>query len=200
MLCSGAGSNLGALLTAEREGRLGPARIALVIVNRAGAGAIARAEAAGVPVRLIPHEAQSDRRAYDALLVDALRAASVEVVALAGFMRLVTPVLLDAFAGHVLNIHPSLLPAFPGLHAQRQALQHGCKVSGCTVHLVDEGLDSGPIVAQATVPVLDGDDEAALTARILVEEHRIYAEALRLVAEKRIVIEGRRTRVRNHAS
>ena len=200
MLCSGAGSNLGALLAAEREGRLGPARIALVIVNRAGAGAIARAEAAGVPVRVIPHEGQTDRRAYDALLVEALREANVEVVALAGFMRLVTSVLLDAFGGRVLNIHPSLLPAFPGLHAQRQALQHGCKVSGCTVHLVDEGLDAGPIVAQAAVTVLDEDDEATLTARILVEEHRIYAEALRLVAEKRIVIEGRRTRVREHAA
>lgn len=194
-MCSGAGSNLQALLAAERDGRLGNAHIALVVVNRAGAGAIARAEQAGVPVRVIPHEPHPDRSAYDALLVAALRGAGVEIVALAGFMRLVTPVLLDAFPGRVLNIHPSLLPAFPGLHAQRQALQHGCKVAGCTVHLVDEGLDAGPILAQAAVPVLEEDDEATLSARILVEEHRIYAEALRLVAEGRIAIEGRRTRM-----
>lgn len=183
------------MLAAEREGRLGAARIAIVIVNRDDAGAIARAEAAGVPVRVMPHKGFLDRAAYDGALVDALRAAHVEVIVLAGYMRLVTHVLLSAFPNRVLNIHPSLLPAFPGLHAQRQALTHGCKVAGCTVHLVDEALDAGPIIAQAAVPVLPTDDEASLTARILVEEHRIYAEAVRLVAERRIVLDGRRASV-----
>ena len=195
VLCSGSGSNLGALIAAERSGALGPARIAVVIVNRPGVGAIARAETAGVPVRVLPHGDHPSREAYDDVLVAALREAGVEIVALAGFMRLVTGRLLAAFAGRVLNIHPSLLPAFPGLHAQRQALEHGVKLAGCTVHFVDEGLDRGPIVLQAAVPVLDGDDEAALTARILAEEHRLYPRAVRLLAERRLVADGRRVRV-----
>jgi phosphoribosylglycinamide formyltransferase-1 len=199
-LCSGAGSNLGALLSAERAGQLGPAHIALVIVNRKDAGAITRAQQAAVPVQIIPHEGHADRRAYDTVLVHALREAHIEMVVLAGFMRLVTSVLLDAFPQRVLNIHPSLLPAFPGLHAQRQALLHGCKLAGCTVHLVDEGLDAGPIVAQAAVPVLDQDDETSLSARILVEEHRIYAEAVRRVAEGRVFVDGRRTRAQEVSS
>ena len=164
----------------------------LVVVNRPGVGAIARAEAAGVAVRVLPHEQHPSREAYDDVLVAALREAGVEIVALAGFMRLLTARLLWAFPGRVLNIHPSLLPAFPGLHAQRQALEYGVKVSGCTVHFVDEGLDRGPIVLQSAVPVLDEDDEAALAARILAEEHRIYPQAVRLLAEGRLVTRGRR--------
>lgn len=199
MLCSGAGSNLGALIAAERAGRLGPARLRCVVVNRAEAGAIGRAEAAGLPVTVLPHTGYARREDYDAALVAVLHAADVQLVALAGFMRLVTPVLLDAFPGRVLNIHPSLLPAFPGLHAQRQALLHGCKISGCTVHLVDDALDAGPILLQACVPVHEGDDEAALSGRILEAEHRSYPEALRLVAEGRIVLEGRCARILRHA-
>ncbi len=195
MLCSGSGTNLGALIAAERGGQLGPAQIRLVLVNKPDAGARARAREAGIPCTVLEHGEFPRREAYDAALVTALRAADVELVALAGFMRVVTTTLLDAFPGRVLNIHPSLLPAFPGIHAQRQALVHGAKVSGATVHLVDDGLDSGPIVLQAAVPVLDGDDEAALSARILVEEHRIYPEALRLLAEGRLHIVGRRVAV-----
>ncbi len=194
VLCSGAGSNLGALLAAEQRGELGPATVRLVIVNRAGAGASARAEAAGVPVQVLLHEGYASREAYDDAVVAALRDAGVGIVALAGFMRIVTSRLLDAFPGRVLNIHPSLLPAFPGLHAQRQALAYGVKVTGCTVHLVDEKMDHGPIVLQAAVPVLDGDDEVALTARILAEEHRAYPRALRLLAEGRLEVAGRRVR------
>jgi phosphoribosylglycinamide formyltransferase-1 len=196
VLCSGSGTNLGALLAAEQRGELGPASIRLVIVNRPGAGAIERATEAGVPVAFMPHGEHATREAYDDALVAALERAGCEVVALAGFMRLVTPHLLRAFPGRVLNIHPSLLPAFPGLHAQRQALEHGVKVTGCTVHLVDQGLDAGPIVLQAAVPVLDEDDEATLSARILAEEHNLYPRALRLLVEQRLIVEGRRVRLR----
>ncbi len=158
----------------------------LVIVNRPGAGAIAHAEAANVPVRVLRHGDYATREAYDATRWwPRANEAGVHIVALAGFMRLVTRRLLDAFEGRVLNIHPSLLPAFPGIEAQRQALEHGARVTGCTVHFVTEGMDEGPIVAQAVVPVLDDDDEASLTARILVEEHRLYARAVRALAEER---------------
>ncbi len=192
VLCSGGGSNLGALLAAERTGSLGEAGIVVVVVNRADAGAVERARVAGVPCVVLPHAGYARREDYDTRLVAALREHEVELVALAGFMRLVTRVLLDAFPGRVLNIHPSLLPAFPGLHAQRQALHHGCKVAGCTVHLVDDGLDAGPIVLQAAVPVLDGDNEATLSARILAEEHRLYPEAVRRLAAGGLRVEGRR--------
>jgi phosphoribosylglycinamide formyltransferase-1 len=194
VLCSGAGSNLAALLAAQARGELGPAQLRLVIVNRPGAGAIAHAEAAGVPVRVLPHGDYATREAYDDALVAALRDARVHIVALAGFMRLVTRRLLDAFEGRVLNIHPSLLPAFPGVDAQRRALEHGTRIAGCTVHFVTEGMDEGPIVAQAAVPVLDDDDIAALSARILVEEHRLYARAVRALAEGKLRVEGRRVR------
>jgi phosphoribosylglycinamide formyltransferase 1 len=192
VLCSGSGTNLGAILSAEARGELGPGRVRVVVVNRPGVGAIERATRAGVPVRVLPHGEHPSREAYDAALVATLREHGVTIVALAGFMRLVTPTLLSAFPGRVLNIHPSLLPAFPGLHAQRQALLHGVKLAGCSVHFVDEGLDEGPIIAQAAVPVLDDDDEASLSARILAEEHRLYPAALRAVAEGRLRVEGRR--------
>jgi phosphoribosylglycinamide formyltransferase-1 len=195
VLVSGSGSNLQAILDAERRGELGGATVALVISNVAGVRALERTEAAGVPARVIPHRDFASREAFDDALVTALGAAGVECVALAGFMRIVTARLLGAFPGRVVNIHPSLLPAFPGAHAQRQALAHGVKVSGCTVHFVDEGCDTGPILAQAAVPVLDDDDEARLAARILVEEHRIYPAALRALADGRVRVDGRRVRV-----
>ena len=195
VLVSGSGTNLQAILDAQTRGELGPARVRVVVSNVPGARALERARAAGVATEVLPHKEFASRDAYDAALIALLRRHEIELVALAGFMRLVTPAFLQAFPGRVLNIHPSLLPAFPGLHAQRQALAHGVKVTGCTVHLVDAGLDSGPILAQAAVPVLDGDDEAQLSARILAEEHRLYPATLRAVAEGRVTIEGRRAHV-----
>lgn len=199
VLVSGSGTNLQALLDAGAAPGF-PARIAVVISNRPAVAALDRAAAAGVPAVLIDHRPyRGDRAAFDAALVAALRARSVEWVACAGFMRVLTPVLLDAFPGRVLNIHPALLPAFPGLHAQRQALEAGVAIAGCTVHLVDDGVDTGPILAQAAVPVHAQDDEAALSARILAAEHRLYPEVLRWAAEGRIEVEGGRVRVRGAA-
>ncbi len=191
VLISGSGSNLQALLDASADPTY-PAEIAVVLSNRADAYGLHRARAAGVPAEVWPHRDAPSRAAYDARLVERLRAHDVEWVCLAGFMRLVTPTLLGAFPWRVLNIHPGLLPAFPGLHAQAQALAAGVKIAGCTVHLVDSGADTGPIVAQAAVPVLPDDDEAALSARILAQEHRLYPEALRAAVEGRIkLVDGR---------
>ena len=185
VLVSGSGTNLQAILDAEKRREL-CGTVALVLSNVAGVKALERAAQAGVPTRVLSHREHASREAYDRALVGALREAKVELVALAGFMRIVTGTFLDAFPGQVVNIHPSLLPAFPGMHAQRQALAHGVRLTGCTVHFVDGGLDSGPILSQAAVPVLDGDDEARLTARILVEEHKLYPAALAHVASGRI--------------
>jgi phosphoribosylglycinamide formyltransferase-1 len=185
VLVSGSGSNLQAILDAKLP-------VSIVISNVAGVRALGRAEAAGVPTRVLLHKEFATREAFDEALVEALRSARVEIVALAGFMRLVTPLFLRAFPKGVVNIHPSLLPAFPGLHAQKQALDYGARVSGCTVHFVDEGCDTGPIIAQSTVPVCDDDDEAALTARILVEEHKLYPAVLSALASGRITLRGRR--------
>jgi phosphoribosylglycinamide formyltransferase-1 len=182
VLVSGSGTNLQAILDAD----LGSGRVVLVISNVAGVNALDRARRAGVPARVLPHKQYPTREAYDQALVATLREAQVELVALAGFMRIVTPKFLNAFPRRVVNIHPSLLPSFPGMHAQKQALAHGVKITGCTVHLVDEGCDTGPILAQAAVPVEPGDNEAALTARILVEEHKLYPAVLRALAEGRI--------------
>jgi phosphoribosylglycinamide formyltransferase 1 len=190
VLVSGSGSNLQAILDAQKRGELS-AEVRLVVSNIPGVKALERAAAAGVPSRVLSHKAFPSREAYDDALVAALNEAGVELVALAGFMRIVTPRFLQAFPGRVVNIHPSLLPAFPGLHAQRQALLAGATESGCTVHFVDEGCDTGAIIAQAKVPVLPGDDEAALTARILVEEHRLYPAVLRALAEGRVTVHGR---------
>jgi len=191
VLISGRGSNLQALLDAVSSGAL-DAVVALVISNVAGAQGLDRARAAGVPTLVVDHREFPTRAAFDAALVAALRAHDVGLVCLAGFMRLLGPTFIDAFPNAILNIHPSLLPAFPGLHAQRQALRHGAKVSGATVHLVDAELDAGPIVVQAAVPVRDDDTEDSLSARILVEEHRIYPKAVALVLGGRWRIEGRR--------
>jgi len=194
VLASGSGSNLQAILDACAS-RAIPAQVAVVICNVADAKALQRAEAAGVPAVLLSHQKVASREEYDRQVVTALQKQSVELVCLAGFMRLITPVLLGAFQHRILNIHPSLLPAFPGLHAARQALAAGVRVSGCTVHVVDEGTDTGPIVIQAAVPVLDGDTEETLSARILVQEHRCYPRAIALWAEGRVRIEGRRVRI-----
>ncbi len=183
-----------AILDACASGRIA-AQVAVVIANVAGAQALSRAQAAGVPAVLLPHKEFASRDAYDAALVAELRKHEVELVCLAGFMRLVTPVLLGAFPGRILNIHPSLLPSFPGMHAVRQALAAGVRVAGCTVHVVDEGTDSGPVVIQAAVPVLEGDTEESLAARILEQEHRIYPRAIQLFAQGRAAVEGRRVRV-----
>lgn len=194
VLASGSGSNLQAILDGCANGSI-PAQVAVVICNVPGAKALQRAEAAGVPAVLLPHKAYPSRDAYDAEVVALLRKHQVELVCLAGFMRLITPGLLSAFQNRILNIHPSLLPAYPGLHAVRQALQAGARVSGCTVHIVDEGTDTGPILVQAAVPVLDGDTEETLAARILRQEHRCYARALTLWAQGRVAIDGRRVRL-----
>lgn len=191
VLISGRGSNLQALIDAVAGGRL-PARIALVISNRADAQGLDRAEAAGIETLVLDHKAYGSREHFDAALAVALRSRGVSLVCLAGFMRLVGAPLLDAFPQAIVNIHPSLLPSFPGLEAQKQALLHGVKVSGVTVHLVTGELDGGPIVMQAAVPVLDEDTPDTLAARILVEEHRIYPLAVRIVLEGNWRIEGRR--------
>lgn len=194
VLASGSGSNLQAILDACASRRI-PAEVSAVLCNVPGARALQRAEAAGVPTVLLPHRQFASREEYDRAVIDVLQRHRVDLVCLAGFMRLITPVLLRAFENRILNIHPSLLPAFPGMHAVGDALSAGVRVSGCTVHVVDEGTDSGPIVIQAVVPVLDGDTEETLAARILAQEHRCYPRAIALWAERRVHLEGRRVRI-----
>jgi phosphoribosylglycinamide formyltransferase-1 len=194
ILLSGRGSNFEAIARNVLAGAI-PARIALVISNRQDAAGLAKARQLGFETRFIP-SAGKDRETYDRELVAALNEAQVDVVCLAGFMRVLGPYFVRAYPRRVLNIHPALLPAFPGLDAQKQALDHGVKFTGCTVHLVDEGVDTGPIVCQAVVPVLDDDTVESLSARILKEEYRIYSEAIRLVVEDRVRVEGRRVVLR----
>lgn len=182
VLASGSGSNLQAIIDEIKSGFL-PVELALVLSDKPQAYALQRAKAAGVPTKVLLPADFASREDYDAELVRLLKASGAEAVALAGYMRLVTPVFLQAFPHRVLNIHPALLPSFPGLHGQRQAFEYGVKVAGCTVHFVDEGMDSGPIILQAPVPVLEDDDADSLAARILEQEHIIYPLALRLLAE-----------------
>lgn len=191
ILISGRGSNLDAILRAIEEGRL-DATPTLVLTNRPEASGLDHARRRAVPTATLSHKGFPDRRAYDAALVDLLREHGVDTVALAGFDRLVTPVLLGAFPGRVVNIHPALLPAFPGLHAQRQALEYGVRIAGVTVHFVDEEMDHGAIIAQAAVPVLDGDTEETLSERILAEEHRLYPLALQRLSRGQLRVFGRR--------
>ncbi len=181
VLVSGNGSNLQAILDAVAQGTL-DASVRLVISNRADAGAVTRARAAGVEALVVSHRDYPTREAFDRALVLALQAAGVEWIVLAGFMRVLTPEFLRAFRGRVLNIHPSLLPSFPGTHAIRQALAHGVKVTGCTVHWVDDGVDSGAIIAQSAVAVLPGDDEESLGERLHRAEHALYLDVLRRLA------------------
>jgi phosphoribosylglycinamide formyltransferase-1 len=202
VLASGGGTNLQALLDACAARRI-DAEVALVLSNVLGAGALDRATRAGVPVACLPSRGVADREGYDQTVVARLQEARVGLVCLAGYMRLVTPAFLQSFGPsetsrgcpRVVNIHPALLPAFPGLHGPRQALASGVKVAGCTVHFVDEGTDTGPIIAQAAVPVLDDDDEARLAARILEQEHRLYPQAVQWIAEGRLSLVGRTIRL-----
>jgi phosphoribosylglycinamide formyltransferase 1 len=194
VLISGRGSNFEALADSVAQGRIPNAEIAIVVSNREDAPGIEKARVRGILARALPSKGL-EREAYDKLVVAALGEKSVDLVCLAGYTRLLSPYFVNAFQGRILNIHPSLLPAFPGLESQRQALEHGVKFSGCTVHFVDENLDAGPILLQAVVPVKDDDTADTLAARILGEEHRIYTEAVRLVLEDRVRIEGRRVRI-----
>jgi phosphoribosylglycinamide formyltransferase-1 len=191
VLISGRGSNLQALIDAQASGRLG-ATIAIVVSNKPDAAGLTKAQDAGIPTRVVNHKDFADRAAFEHALVDVLRAADVQLVCLAGFMRLLGATFLDAFPRAILNIHPSLLPSFPGTDSARQAWTHGVKVAGATVHLVTGELDGGPIVRQAAVPVHDDDTADTLAARILIEEHRIYAEAVRDVLSGDWTIDGRR--------
>jgi phosphoribosylglycinamide formyltransferase-1 len=191
VLISGRGSNLQSIIDAIARGEL-DATIAVVVSNRADAAGLLRAREAGIETLVLNPREHAGREAYDRAIADALRARRVGLVCLAGFMRLVGAPLLDAFSNRVLNIHPSLLPAFPGLDAQQQAINHGVRVSGATVHLVTSELDGGPIILQAAVPVLEDDTAETLAARILIQEHRIYPEAIRVVLDERWRLEGRR--------
>jgi phosphoribosylglycinamide formyltransferase 1 len=195
VLASGRGSNLQAILDAIAAGRC-PARVAVVVSDRKDAAALDRARRAGARALHLEPRAYPDRAAFDDAVASALAEHAVELVCLAGYMRVLSPEFVRRHRGRILNVHPALLPAFPGLRAVRQALEHGVKVTGATVHLVDEGVDTGPIVLQSAVPVLPDDTEQTLAARILVEEHRLYPEAIRLYAEGRLEIVGRRVRVR----
>jgi len=196
VLLSGRGSNFEALADSIASGRVPGANIAIVISNREGAPGIDRANQRKILARVIPSKGL-EREVYDRQVVAALREQQVDLVCLAGYMRLLSPFFVASFANRILNIHPSLLPSFPGLEAQRQALEYGVKFAGCTVHFVDENLDAGPIVLQSTVPVYDNDSEETLSSRILQQEHRIYTDAVRIVLEGRYRIEGRRVVLTN---
>jgi phosphoribosylglycinamide formyltransferase-1 len=190
VLASGGGTNLQAIIDRCQDGSLA-AEIAVVITNNPGAGALDRAARAGIQTLCINHRDFSGREAFDNAVVKALRDADVELVVLAGFMRIITQTFIDAFPQRVINIHPALLPAFPGLHVQQQAIDYGARFSGCTVHFVDGGVDTGPIILQAVVPILPEDSADTLAARILEQEHRAYPRAIQLIAEGRVRVVGR---------
>lgn len=194
ILISGRGSNFEAIANSIARRKL-DAEIAIVISNRADAGGLDIARERGIPMRVIESRGM-ERETYDKLVIDELRMHDVDLICLAGFMRLLSASFIQAFPNRVLNIHPSLLPAFPGLDAQRQALEHGVKITGCTVHVVDEFLDSGPILIQSAVPVLDADTVESLSARILAQEHVIYSKAIQLMVDRRVTLEGRRAVIR----
>ncbi len=191
VLLSGRGSNFEALADSIPAGRIPKTEIAIVISNRDGAPGIQKAQQRGIPAKVIPSKGL-EREAYDRQVVAVLQEHKVDLICLAGYMRLLSPYFVAAFPQRILNIHPSLLPSFPGLESQRQALEYGVKFAGCTVHFVDENLDAGPIVLQAAIPVRDDDTEATLSERILAEEHRIYSEAVKIVLEGKYKIAGRR--------
>jgi phosphoribosylglycinamide formyltransferase-1 len=195
VLASGSGTNLQALIDRGAKGELGPARLTVVGSNVPDCQALARARAAGLPTFVVDHRDYKDRAAFDQALLAPLKSHQVDLLVLAGFMRVLGDAFLGAFPQRVINIHPALLPSFPGTHAQRQSFEYGVKIAGCTVHFVDVGVDTGPVIAQVAVPVQDDDDEEALRARILVEEHRLLPAVVRAVAERRVQVEGRRVRV-----
>jgi phosphoribosylglycinamide formyltransferase-1 len=199
VLISGSGSNLQALLDAATQSDF-PAEIALVISNKADAYGLTRATNAGVATTVIPHGDYPSREAFEAAIQAMLEKAGIEFICLAGFMRILSASFVEQWQGHMLNIHPSLLPAFPGLHTHARAIESGARFAGCTVHFVVPEMDAGPIVVQAAVSILDGDDEAALATRVLAEEHRIYPTALRWLAEGKLQIIGNRVIVETHAA
>jgi len=194
VLISGSGSNLQAIIDASERGEI-PCRVALVVSNKEDAYGLVRAATHGIPTEVVRHKDFPTRESFDARLVETIRASGAELVCLAGFMRILTPVFVRAFPNRVLNIHPALLPSFPGTHGPKQALEYGVRFSGCTVHYLDEGVDTGPVVVQAVVPVYDDDTEESLAARILVQEHRIYPMAIRLHFQGKLRIEGRRVTI-----
>ncbi|MFH1710536.1 MAG: phosphoribosylglycinamide formyltransferase [bacterium] len=194
VLVSGRGSNLQAIIDAIKTEKI-KVEIAVVISNVPGAAALERAKEHGIKAVVIDAKEHRDKSSYEAQIIKAFDDNKVGLVCLAGYMKLLSPELVKHFKGRIMNIHPALLPAFPGLHVQRTALEHGVKFSGCTVHFVDEGCDTGPIIMQAIVPVLDNDTEETLSARILEQEHRIYPEAIRLFSEGKLKIEGRRVKI-----
>ncbi len=191
ILVSGRGSNLQAIIDASEADRI-DAAVVIVISDVADAFALERASAHGIEAAFVDPSLVKNREGFEAAIIDLLRKGDVDLVCLAGFMRLLSPHFVREFPHRIMNIHPALLPAFPGLHVQRKALQHGAKVTGCTVHFVDEGTDTGPIIIQAVVPVLDDDSEESLAARILQYEHQIYPRAIQLFAEGRLEVRGRR--------
>jgi phosphoribosylglycinamide formyltransferase-1 len=191
VLVSGSGSNLQAIIDASEAGSI-PGKVGVVLSNKADAYGLVRARNHGIPTEVVDHRSFESREAFDARMVEIIRSYGGELVCLAGFMRVVTPVFLRAFPQRILNIHPALLPSFPGTHGPRQALQYGVRFSGCTVHFLDEGVDTGPVIVQAVVPVYEDDTEETLAARILKEEHRIYPMAIRLCLEGKLTISGRR--------
>src|ERR671925_872934 len=194
VLISGSGTNLQSIIDAVEAKKL-DAKIQLVLSNKADAYGLVRAQKHGIPTEVLDHKSFSNREAYDQTVVDLLRGRGVELVVLAGFMRLLSPVFVKAYSNRIMNIHPALLPAFPGLHVQKKALEHGVRFSGCTVHFVNESCDEGPIIIQAVVPVFPDDTEESLSARILKQEHRIYPRAIQLYSEGRLRIEGRKVLV-----
>jgi len=198
VLVSGSGSNLQAIIDASEAGKI-PGKIGVVLSNKSDAYGLVRARNHGIPAEAVDHRSFANREAFDARLVEVIKSYGAELVCLAGFMRVVTPVFLRAFPGRILNIHPALLPSFPGTHGPGQALRYGVRFSGCTVHFLDEGVDTGPIIVQAVVPVHEDDTEESLAARILVEEHRIYPMAIRLFLEGKLEISGRRVFTRGTA-
>lgn len=191
VLVSGSGSNLQAIIDNIESGKLS-SKIAVVISNNKDAYSIERAKKHNIPYEIVEHHNFPTREAFDKKIVDILRSYNVDLVVMAGFLRVITKILLDAFPMRILNIHPALLPAFPGLHVQKKALEYGCKFAGCTVHFADEGTDTGPIIIQGVVPILDSDTEETLSKRILAVEHKIYSTAIKLFEENRIKIVGRR--------
>ena len=199
ILISGRGSNMVSLLEGMRDGSI-QGEPAVVFSNVPDAPGLAKAAELGVPTEALSHKGFKPRQEHEKRVIEILRRHEVELVCLAGYMRLLSPLLVGAFRGRILNIHPALLPAFPGLHSQKQALDYGVRVSGCTVHIVDEECDHGPIVLQAVVPVLDDDDEDSLSERILEQEHRLYREAVALYCAGRLRIEGRRVRILDAAA
>lgn len=194
LFASGAGSNVGAILQARRAGTLRGVEVPLVVCDRPRAGVVQVARAWDVPCRVRAPRAYRDRADYEASILEDLRAAEVDHLALAGYMRIVGPTLLTPFAGRIVNVHPSLLPAFPGKHAVREALAYGVKVTGASVHFVDEGVDTGPIIAQRTTPVHDDDTLETLRARIQAAEHELYPRVLQWLADGRVVLDGRHVR------